>query len=138
MEHHQIIFESQIEHSLNLSGVEEWLIRVMAHLNVASYDITYVFMSDDDLLAVNKKYLNHDFYTDIITFDLSDGDVAVEGDIFISLERVKENAVTHSASFIHELKRVLVHGILHLVGFDDKTETLKAEMRNKEDELLRV
>jgi len=110
----------------------------MAHLNVASYDITYVFMSDDDLLAVNKKYLNHDFYTDIITFDLSDGDVAVEGDIFISLERVKENAVTHSASFIHELKRVLVHGILHLVGFDDKTETLKAEMRNKEDELLRV
>jgi len=138
MRNGHIIFESQIEHSLDLEDLEEWLVRVMAKLNIASYHITYVFMSDDDLLAINKKYLNHDFYTDIITFDLSDGDGSVVSDIFVSLDRVKENAHSLSSPFSEELKRVLVHGVLHLVGFDDKTESLKAEMRHKEDELLQI
>jgi len=91
--------------------------------------------SDKRLLEVNQKYLNHDFYTDIITFDYSEGS-EVSGDLMISYERVKENAAGQKVTVQHELRRVMVHGVLHLLGFKDKTEEDAAEMRSQEDAAL--
>jgi probable rRNA maturation factor len=99
-------------------------------------DITIVFCNDDYLLKVNRSYLNHDYYTDIITFDYSENKT-ISGDLFISLDRVKENAGIYQVSFHHELARVVFHGILHLCGYNDKyTEDIKL-MREKEDLFLK-
>ena len=98
-------------------------------------EITIIFCSDDYLLDKNRAYLNHDYYTDIITFDYSENDV-VSGDLFISIDRVKDNANTYGISFDNELKRVVYHGILHLCGYKDKTEKDKKEMREKENYYL--
>jgi rRNA maturation RNase YbeY len=100
--------------------------------NFKSGEITIVFCIDDYLLEINKTYLNHDFYTDIITFDYSGNDF-VSGDLFISVDRVKDNAESFSVSFDNELKRVIYHGVLHLCGYKDKTEKDEKEMREKEN-----
>ena len=100
--------------------------------------LNYIFCSDEHLLNVNLQYLNHDFYTDIITFDNSEFENEIEGDIFVSIERVKENATKFGKSFGEELRRVLVHGVLHLVGFDDKTDDEEIKMREKEDFYLAI
>jgi probable rRNA maturation factor len=101
--------------------------------------LNYIFCSDDYLLKVNQEYLQHDYYTDIITFDTSDdSDDSLEGDIFISIDRIKENAQTHGTPFGDEFRRVLVHGVLHLIGYEDTSEELKTEMRKKEDEYLQI
>lgn len=96
--------------------------------------LTYVFCSDDYLLDINKKYLEHDYYTDIITFPipLQEDDI-LAGDLFISIDRVRENADSFGVRFEHELARVMVHGLLHLCGFGDKTEKEQKEMRGAED-----
>ena len=99
-------------------------------------DLNYIFCSDDYLLEVNKEYLDHDYYTDIITFDNSEEEGKLEGDIFVSVDRVKENAEGLNVAFETELRRVLVHGLLHLIGFADSDEELKKQMRAKEDECL--
>ena len=138
MEDNQIIFESQVEHTIDTSPLEKWLNRVMVSLGVSNFAITYVLVSDEALLEINRKYLDHDYYTDIVTFDMSDTEETVEGDLFVSLDRIKDNASNLSVSFDTELKRVLVHGVLHLVGYDDKDEKHQAEMRKKEDELLSI
>ncbi len=98
-------------------------------------DVSIVFCSDGYLLDMNKKYLNHDFYTDIITFDYCEDDV-VSGDLFISIDSVRQNAQEFNTDFDEELRRVMVHGILHLIGYDDQTEQEKAIMRRKEDYYL--
>ena len=95
-------------------------------------DIAYIFCSDEKILEVNKQYLNHDYYTDIITFDYSDG-VVISGDIFISTETVQTNAEEFNVSFDIELRRIIIHGVLHLCGQDDQTPELRAEMTNKEN-----
>ena len=100
--------------------------------NFESGEITIVFCTDDYLLEINKTYLNHDFYTDIITFDYSENDL-VSGDLFISVDRVNDNAGSFSVSFDNELKRVIYHGVLHLCGYKDKTEKDAKEMREKEN-----
>ena len=92
-----------------------------------------IFCSDEYLLGVNRQYLNHDFYTDIITFDNGEFEKEIEGDVFISIDRVRENAATFHKSFEEELMRVLVHGLLHLAGYGDKSEEEKKTMREKED-----
>ena len=138
MEDNQIIFESQVEHTIDTSPLKKWLNRVMVSLGVSNFAITYVLVSDEALLEINRKYLDHDYYTDIVTFDMSDTEETVEGDLFVSLDRIKDNASNLSVSFDTELKRVLVHGVLHLVGYDDKDEKHQAEMRKKEDELLSI
>lgn len=99
-------------------------------------DLNYIFCDDDYLLEINKQYLNHDYFTDIITFDNSEEDNILEGDIYISVDRVKENAATFEADFETEMRRVLIHGLLHLMGYQDSDETLKNEMRAKEDQYL--
>ena len=95
--------------------------------------LSYTFVTDDELLALNKEYLNHDYYTDILTFPLTDQDDGLEGDIYISLPRVKENAETLGEDYDREVRRVMIHGLLHLVGYDDRTDDLKEEMRDRED-----
>jgi probable rRNA maturation factor len=97
--------------------------------------LSFVFCTDDYLLEVNKKFLNHDYYTDIITFDYNEFN-SVSGDFIISIDRVKENALIHQCSFHLELYRVIIHGVLHLLGFSDKTETQQKKMRVLEDRYL--
>jgi len=97
--------------------------------------INYIFCSDKRLLEINRQFLKHDYYTDIITFDLSDTN-AIHAEVYISIERVKENATTLKASFKSELHRVIFHGALHLCGYKDKSDTEKKKMRQKEDVYL--
>lgn len=98
-------------------------------------DITLVFCTDNELLEINKKHLSHDFYTDIITFNFNAGKV-VGGDLFISIDRVRDNANELQISFDEELHRVCYHGVLHLLGYNDKTSDEISKMRSKEDYYL--
>ncbi len=98
--------------------------------------LQYIFCSDDYLLEINKQHLQHNYYTDIITFDLSEKSNAVIGEIYISVDRVKENARNYSVSFKQELLRVIFHGALHLCGYKDKTEKDQVLMRKAEDKYL--
>lgn len=100
--------------------------------------LTYVFCSDRFLLEMNKEYLSHHYLTDIITFDLRDGAMKedIEGEIYISVDRVRYNAGAFGTSFKSELHRVIIHGVLHLLGYKDKTKSEKAIMRDKEDACL--
>jgi probable rRNA maturation factor len=98
-------------------------------------DITVIFVTDGYLLEMNKKYLNHDYYTDIITFDYCEGNI-ISGDLFISLDRVRENASTFDTPFLLELKRVMIHGVLHLCGHKDKTKEEEENMRSLENKYL--
>ena len=109
-----------------------WIENCVENNNLEMGEISYTFINDDELLEINKESLNHDFYTDIITFDQRIGDL-ISGDIFISVDRVRENAESFSVSFENEMKRVIIHGLLHIVGFNDHTEEEKQEMRKQED-----
>jgi rRNA maturation RNase YbeY len=97
--------------------------------------LSFVFCTDDYLLEINKKFLNHDYYTDIITFDYNESHT-VSGDLIISIDRVKENALIHKCTFQLELYRVIIHGVLHLLGFSDKTEIQRKKMRELENLFL--
>ena len=124
----------------NKSLLKQWIESTIQKKKRSCGRIGFVFCSDEYLLGMNKQYLNHDTYTDIITFDYSKGDLkqAVSGDILISVDRVNENSKTFSKSFESELHRVMIHGILHLLGYNDKTGPAKAEMRKQEDLCLRA
>lgn len=98
--------------------------------------VNYIFCTDKALLGINQKYLKHDFYTDIITFDLSEGKI-IQSDIYISVDRVRENAASLGISLTSELHRVIFHGILHLCGYSDKSKKQSEEMRSKEDFYLK-
>jgi probable rRNA maturation factor len=100
--------------------------------------IDFVFCNDEYLLHINKTFLKHDFYTDIITFNHSENNQFVSGDIFISLERVEENAGLMNCSFQDELERIVIHGVLQLLGHNDSTESEKSLMRAQEDSCLRL
>lgn len=115
----------------------DWISRVVASEDGSVKQLDYIFCSDSYLLEVNKKYLNHDTLTDIITFDYSDGK-RIGGDLFISIDRVKENAKIFKSEFEKELLRVMAHGVLHLFGYRDKTEVEKDQMRSKEDEKIKL
>lgn len=99
-------------------------------------EISLIFCNDDYLLEINRKYLNHDYFTDIITFNYSN-DLLISGDLFISVDRVKDNAEQFQVSFLQELMRVIFHGILHMTGCDDKTEEDQVTMRSREDYYLK-
>lgn len=120
-------------HLNNDVSIIEWLKKIANKEGVSIGFINYIFCSDDHLLHINRDYLNHDFYTDIITFHYHEGSQDIESDIYISIDRVKENAKKSEKDFEEELMRVIVHGLLHLVGYDDTTPDLKKEMRKKED-----
>ncbi|APS40705.1 MULTISPECIES: rRNA maturation RNase YbeY [Salegentibacter] len=123
-------FEFQEEKSF-----DTWIRKVISSEEKQLGEINYIFCDDHYLYKINLKFLDHDTYTDIISFDNSEGD-ELNGDIFISTDRVTENAKEYNVDFSEELKRVVIHGILHLCGYPDKTESEAALMRQKEDEKI--
>lgn len=114
-----------------------WLIAVIRSEGFVPGEIEYFFCSDDQLLEINQTHLNHDTYTDIITFDFTISNL-INSDIFISVERVRENSHRLRIDFGYELRRVMVHGILHLCGYKDKSQKSKLLMTQKEDEKLQM
>lgn len=132
-------YENDVEVQLNnkeqLSAfIDKLIIKHKGNLELT--DLTYIFCSDEYLLGINKQFLDHDTYTDIITFDLSDNEDHLISEIYISTERVEENAKKFKNSFLNELHRVIFHGALHLCGFKDKTEEEAATMRKMEEQCL--
>ncbi|MBT8230841.1 MAG: rRNA maturation RNase YbeY [Bacteroidia bacterium] len=117
-------------------NLREWLLEVVRTENKAISSLDYIFCSDQHLLEINKKYLDHDYYTDIITFPLNTD--PIESNVFISIDRVKENAQLYNQSFIDELHRVIVHGLLHMIGYNDKTQEDEFQMREKENSYLQL
>lgn len=124
----------------NKAILKEWIKSTIEKKKRKTGDLNFIFCSDEHLLGINKQYLDHDTYTDIITFDYSKEDVKmpVSGDIFISIERVRENAEKFSKTFENELHRVIIHGTLHLLGYADKSKLAKAEMTKQEDLCLKA
>lgn len=114
----------------------QWILQVVEREQHQLIHLNYIFCSDAYLLEINQAYLQHDTLTDIITFDHSDEKGEIEGDIFISVERVQENASKLGLIFEDELHRVMIHGVLHLLGYDDKQTSQKTQMRKKEDAYL--
>jgi probable rRNA maturation factor len=118
--------------------VRQWLHQTARKEGYKIEHINYVFCNDTFLLEINRNYLKHNTLTDIITFPLSEKNKALEGDIFISIERVKENAKQFGELSSRELKRVMVHGLLHLMGYKDKTKIDSLKMRKKEDTYINL
>ena len=121
----------------SLEFVPKWLAEIARREGQKINSLTYIFCSDEYLLSINQQFLNHDYYTDVITFDQRDTvDLPIEGDIFISIDRVQQNANLFSVSFSNELRRVIVHGLLHLLGYDDDTDESKQLIHRLEDKYL--
>ncbi|RYZ87796.1 MAG: rRNA maturation RNase YbeY [Proteobacteria bacterium] len=120
----------------NEAAVTQWLLLLSESEDADIEALSYIFCDDEYLLQMNQEYLDHDTYTDVITFDYSEEEGIIEGDIFISIDRIKENAEQLKVSFTDELHRVMAHGLLHLLGYSDKTEEAQQEMRQKEDKCL--
>ena len=114
-----------------------WVKRVAATYGKKVGDVAYIFVNDDKILEVNRQYLQHDYYTDIITFDYSEGDV-ISGDLFISLDTVRTNAEQVGATYEQELNRVIIHGILHLCGINDKGPGEREIMEAAENKALSI
>ena len=115
--------------------IKTWIKETVSVYGKKTGDIAFIFCSDERILEINNKYLNHNYFTDVITFDYTENS-CISGDIFISVDTVKSNAEELNVSFDLELKRVLIHGILHLCGQDDKTPETKSEMTKKENVAL--
>ncbi len=124
-------FYENLPESVN-TDYTRWLKDIILSEGKKLGEINYIFCDDEYLLKVNQDYLQHDYYTDIITFDYVKGKT-ISGEIFVSLQRISDNASTLSKNYEEELRRVLAHGILHLCGYKDKTEEEEQLMRNKED-----
>ena len=116
--------------------VEAWLKAEAKREKKKWQQLDYVFCSDDYLLEMNRRFLQHDYYTDIITFGLSENKKMIEGEIYISTDRVRDNAASMNTAYKSELLRVMVHGLLHLCGYKDGTAAAKKAMRAREDEAL--
>lgn len=116
--------------------IRQWLKQQAEAEGYSVGDLNYMFCSDEHVLQVNRDYLQHDYYTDIITFDMSEEEDKIEGDIFISVDRVVDNANKLAVPAEQEMRRVLAHGLLHLCGYGDKTDEEAAQMRHKEDEWI--
>ncbi len=115
----------------NAEKIEQWILQTIEEEDGTLSFINYIFCSDTYLHRINVEYLDHDTYTDIITFPYSDE--TIESDIFISIDRIRENAKTFNVTFERELHRVMIHGVLHLLGYGDKTEEQQRAMRMRED-----
>lgn len=121
----------------NESIYEDWINAIISSEKKQLGEINYIFCDDEYLHKINVQYLNHDTLTDIISFDYSENNL-ISGDIFISVERVKENALEYNVSFIEELKRVIAHGVLHYCGYKDKSDSDAELMRKKENEKINL
>ena len=121
--------------ALKRRATNAWIRAVAARYGKQVGDVAYIFCDDAKILEVNRQYLQHDYYTDIITFDYCEGNT-LHGDIFVSLDTVRSNAAEFGATFDNELHRILLHGLLHLCGQADKTPEARAEMTRKENDAL--
>jgi rRNA maturation RNase YbeY len=131
-----ITFNFETDFNLpNTNTIANWIIKTIINEGFTLGEVNYIFCDDDYLLSINKKFLNHNTLTDIISFDYTI-DKIISGDIYISVERVKENSNLYNTSFNNELNRVMIHGILHYCGYKDKDKTDKQLMRSKEDYYL--
>jgi len=130
-----INYEDVDDLSLNDIYLTNWISKVCITENYNLGDISLIFCSDEYLLDMNRTHLDHDYYTDIITFDYTDNQI-VSGDLFISIDRVRDNATDFNVSFEHELCRVIIHGVLHLCGYKDKSDDEEKLMRSKENNAL--
>jgi len=127
-------FQQEISFTLkDKTAVRKWINKTISAEKHTLAELNFIFCSDNYLLEINKQYLNHDTFTDIITFDNSEKDGVIFGDIFISIDRIKENAKTFNVALNDELHRVIIHGTLHLLGYPDKKKEEKALMTKKED-----
>jgi len=118
--------------------IKLWITEIAKEKKFQIQTLNYVFCTDDYLLEINKNYLNHDTYTDIITFDQSEFEGEIEGDIYISIDRVKENSKILVTKYEEELLRVLIHGLLHLCGYKDKNQREKETMRREEEKAMNL
>lgn len=131
-----ILFNYETEFKLqDEKRVEQWISRCIESYDFEEGELNYIFCDDEYLLKLNVEFLDHDTLTDIISFDYTLGKL-ISGDIFISVERVAENAKNYNQTFDNELNRVIIHGILHYLGFKDKTDDQKSEMRAEEEACL--
>ncbi|MBK0380004.1 rRNA maturation RNase YbeY [Mucilaginibacter segetis] len=127
-------FEEDVNYSLkNKQAIRKWITETILAEGYRLKELNYIFCSDEYLLSINQQYLDHNTYTDIITFDNSAQGKEITGDIFISVERIRENAVKFNVTEVQELHRVMIHGTLHLLGYKDKTPADKKKMTFKED-----
>ncbi len=132
-------FEEDIRFKLkDKTKVKTWVKATIEAEGYKLQELNYIFCSDEYLLNINRQYLDHDTYTDIITFDNSEKDKVITGDIFISIDRIRENAKKFSSGEANELHRVIIHGALHLLGYKDKTAESKKIMTSKEDQYLGI
>lgn len=128
-----LFFNEDIKFNLTQKKLlKSWIKQVIANENKICDSINFIFTSDKYLLEINKKFLSHNYFTDIVTFNYCT-DNLISGDIYISLETVKNNSIRFNVSMIEELYRVMVHGVLHLIGYNDSNELEKSRMREKED-----
>lgn len=131
-----INFESTIGFELeNSKTISQWIENTILEEGFKLGDLSYLFVSDEELLETNKAFLQHDYYTDIISFDYTMGKL-ISGEMHLSIDRIKDNANTYNNTFKDELHRVIIHGILHYCGYKDKTEEEQKTMRAKEDYYL--
>ena len=121
----------------NDDELRTWLINCVKDLGLNDYTLSYVFVNDEYLLDLNQKSLGHETYTDILTFDLSENSGPLNAEIYISYDRVEENSETFDCTFEQELRRVMIHGILHLLGYDDDSEPGIARMREMENKYIK-
>ena len=121
----------------NKQAIRQWIGTVAANEGYSIAPINYIFCSDGNLPEMNNQFLNHNYFTDIITFDYTEGK-RLSGDIFISIDRVADNAKTYKTTFEVELHRVIIHGVLHLMGYKDKTPADEKKMRSKENSALKL
>lgn len=130
-------FTEEIKFNLkNRNKLRKWICRVIAYENKKCGAINYIFCSDNYLLKINQQYLKHNTFTDIVSFENNDAEL-INGDIFISIERVKENSKQLGLPFSNELHRVMIHGVLHFLGYSDKSKIQKEKMRKQEDACLK-
>ena len=132
-------FNQEISFKLNnQEKISSWILQTFkAEKIIKEIELSIIFCSDDALLEINKKFLNHDYYTDIITFPIEETNTVFEAELYISIDRVKENAKNLSIAFQDELHRIVIHGVLHLCGYKDKTNKEIEEMRFKENFYLK-
>lgn len=135
-----IEFFSEID-GFDLSPLEKLrpvLDKIIEDYNLTNEYVNVIFMTDEELLVINKEYLRHDYYTDIITFNYSEDSSILEAELYISIDRVKENAAQYGISFLEELYRIVIHGFLHLAGYEDKDILHKEKMQSAENEYIKL
>ncbi|MFZ9044410.1 MAG: rRNA maturation RNase YbeY [Cyclobacteriaceae bacterium] len=131
-----VFFEGLESFRIETILLESWIGTVCSNENHTLKNLSIIICTDEFLINMNRDHLDHDYYTDIITFDLSEEPTSIEGELYISLDRIRDNAKKLSVSESKELHRVIIHGVFHLIGYNDKTEQQQKIMRSKEDASL--